>query len=74
MIYILRQLDYLKKSVQEDKGNSDEDGRISFEPAGGKVLFLQYNPCFILHNYSLWYTYVACTSLIYFKLRSMFCF
>lgn len=46
MIYILLQLDYLKKSVQEDKRNSDEDGRISFEPAGGKVLFVQSNPCF----------------------------
>lgn len=48
MIYILLQLDYLKKSVQEDKGNSDEDGRISFEPAEGKVLFLQYNLCFYI--------------------------
>nr|XP_034317946.1 cysteine-rich secretory protein LCCL domain-containing 2 isoform X1 [Crassostrea gigas] len=29
-------LDYLKKSFQEEKRNSDDDGRISFEPAEGK--------------------------------------
>lgn len=39
-------MDYLKKSVQEEKRNSDDDGRISFEPAEGKVVF--YNPILVL--------------------------
>uniref|UniRef100_K1R3J4 Uncharacterized protein n=1 Tax=Magallana gigas TaxID=29159 RepID=K1R3J4_MAGGI len=34
-------LDYLKKSFQEEKRNSDDDGRISFEPAEGKTDMLQ---------------------------------
>lgn len=46
MLYIWLQLDYLKKSFQEGKRNSADDGRISFEPAEGKVVF--YNPILVL--------------------------